>query len=94
MLDRIPIIGWLRIAFRAYRDPTVPKWAKFLFGFLALGYLLLPIDLLPEAALGPIGLIDDLIIVPLLLMLVSRYGDRTEQGDAEQAMQEPPRKHV
>jgi uncharacterized membrane protein YkvA (DUF1232 family) len=47
---------------RLLRDPRVPRGPK-LVALLGLGYVLSPIDLLPEILLGPIGLVDDLIVV-------------------------------
>ena len=50
------------LLFRLLGDPRVPFAAKTI-AVLGLGYLLLPIDLIPEVIFGPIGLIDDLLIV-------------------------------
>ncbi len=50
------------LLFRLLGDPRVPVAAKII-AVLGLGYLLLPIDLIPEVIFGPIGLIDDLLIV-------------------------------
>ena len=50
------------LLYRLLRDPRVPLPAKTI-AVLGLGYLLLPIDLIPEVIFGPIGLIDDLLIV-------------------------------
>jgi uncharacterized membrane protein YkvA (DUF1232 family) len=51
---------------RLMRDDRVPMRAKAvaLFG---VGYVLSPIDLLPELLLGPIGLVDDLFVVAATL---------------------------
>ncbi len=53
----------------AYRDPRVPWYAR-LFAGIALGYLFSPIDLIPDF-IPVIGFLDDLLLVPLL-MLISR----------------------
>jgi uncharacterized membrane protein YkvA (DUF1232 family) len=50
------------LLFRLVRDPRVPLGSKLIAG-AALGYVISPIDLMPEILLGPIGLIDDLLIV-------------------------------
>ena len=44
------------------------KRPRVLWG-LVLIYILMPLDILPEAVLGPLGLLDDLVIliVPMLL---------------------------
>jgi uncharacterized membrane protein YkvA (DUF1232 family) len=49
------------------RDPRTPLVAKAVLG-LAVAYLLLPFDLIPDF-LPVIGALDDLVIVPLLLCL-------------------------
>lgn len=51
----------------AYRDPGTPLSAKILIG-LSVGYLLSPIDLIPDF-IPVLGLLDDLIIVPLLITI-------------------------
>lgn len=51
---------------RLMRDDRVPFGSK-LIALLGVGYTLSPIDLLPEVLLGPIGLIDDLLIVTAAL---------------------------
>ncbi len=50
------------LLFRLARDPRVPIGSKIVAG-MAVAYVLSPIDLMPEALLGPIGLVDDLLIV-------------------------------
>ena len=47
---------------RLLRDERVPRKAKWI-ALLGLGYVLSPIDLLPSLLLGPIGLVDDLLVV-------------------------------
>jgi uncharacterized membrane protein YkvA (DUF1232 family) len=49
----------------AYRDKRTPVTAKVLIG-ITVGYLLSPIDLIPDF-IPVLGLLDDLIIVPLLI---------------------------
>ena len=51
---------------RLLRDRRVPRAPK-LVALLGLGYVLSPIDLLPEFLLGPIGLVDDLLVVTAAL---------------------------
>lgn len=50
-----------------YRDKRTPLLAKVLIG-ITVGYLLSPIDLIPDF-IPVLGLLDDLIIVPLLITL-------------------------
>lgn len=51
----------------AYKDKRTPTPAKILIG-ITVGYLLSPIDLIPDF-IPLLGLLDDLIIVPLLIAL-------------------------
>jgi uncharacterized membrane protein YkvA (DUF1232 family) len=51
----------------AYSDPGTPLLAKILIGF-TVAYLLSPIDLIPDF-IPVLGLLDDLVIVPLLITL-------------------------
>jgi len=54
------------LLFRLARDPRVPFVSKTIAA-LAVGYVLSPFELMPELLLGPIGLIDDLVVVGLAL---------------------------
>jgi uncharacterized membrane protein YkvA (DUF1232 family) len=78
---------------RLLRDERVPNGGK-LVALLGVGYALSPIDLLPSLLLGPIGLVDDLLVVTAAL---SRLLNRVHpdvlraawpgQGDALEAIQ-------
>jgi uncharacterized membrane protein YkvA (DUF1232 family) len=46
---------------RLLRDPRVPLGAKLVAG-AGLAYVLSPIDLMPEVLMGPLGILDDLIV--------------------------------
>ena len=75
MLERTK--QWARVVKRdvhalylAGRDPRVPWYAKALALFVA-GYALSPIDLIPDF-IPVVGYLDDVILVPLGIVLVVR----------------------
>ncbi len=51
---------------RLLRDDRVPLGSKLL-ALAGVGYVLSPIDLLPTFLFGPIGLVDDLVVVSAAL---------------------------
>jgi uncharacterized membrane protein YkvA (DUF1232 family) len=66
--DTNALLAWLRdwtrqarLAWRLFRDRRVPLWTK-LIPPAALGYILFPIDLIPDAALG-LGQLDDIAVL-------------------------------
>lgn len=54
----------------AYKDPRVPWYAR-LFAALVVGYAFSPIDLIPDF-IPILGYLDDLILVPLGILLALR----------------------
>ena len=75
MIDRLK--SWARhltrdahAVYLVARDPRTPWYVKALALFIA-GYALSPIDLIPDF-IPVLGYLDDLIIVPLGLLLVIR----------------------
>jgi uncharacterized membrane protein YkvA (DUF1232 family) len=57
--------GDLRHLWWALRHPQAPRWLKVGTALLAV-YLLSPVDLLPDM-LPVVGVVDDLVIIPLVL---------------------------
>jgi uncharacterized membrane protein YkvA (DUF1232 family) len=54
------------LLFRLLRDPRV-AWGDKALVVLGLGYVLSPVDLLPEFLFGPFGLLDDVLVVAATL---------------------------
>jgi uncharacterized membrane protein YkvA (DUF1232 family) len=78
---------------RLLRDSRVPRRLK-LIALFGIGYVLSPIDLLPAILLGPLGLLDDLVVVTAALsrLLNHVHPDVVRaawpgQGDALDAIQ-------
>ena len=72
MFDKLKSLGkQLKREFAVYRlvlkHPQTPWIAKLFLG-LAIGYLLLPFDLIPDF-IPVIGQLDDVVIIPLLLYM-------------------------
>jgi uncharacterized membrane protein YkvA (DUF1232 family) len=81
------------LLFRLLRDDRVPAMSKAL-AFAGAAYLLSPLDLMPALLLGPIGLVDDLIVLGAVLsrMLNRVHPDVVRlhwsgQGDALEQIQ-------
>lgn len=60
----------LVVLYLAVRDPRVPWYVKLLAG-VVIAYALSPIDLIPDF-IPVLGYLDDLVLVPLGLLLVIR----------------------
>jgi uncharacterized membrane protein YkvA (DUF1232 family) len=58
------VLCQLRLIWRLYFDPRVPLWVKAI-PTASLGYLIWPIDIVPELALPLVGALDDLGIIAL-----------------------------
>lgn len=65
------LFSHLRLAVRLIREPAVPRHIKSV-PFLALVYLLSPIDILPDV-LPALGQLDDLGLIVLALELFLRW---------------------
>ena len=78
---------------RLVRDARVPRGAKVI-ALLGVAYLLSPIDLIPDLILGPIGLVDDLLVLAACLSRMVNYvhpdivrSHWSGQGDALETVQ-------
>lgn len=94
MMEKLKqIAAQLKAEFAFYRrlpqHPQTPKFAKALL-WLAIAYVLMPFDLIPDF-LPVIGQLDELVIIPLLLyfalkltppqiVAACRYNDEGEQS--------------
>ena len=72
VINKLKLLGrQLKREFAVYRlvlkHPQTPWIAKMFLG-LAVGYLLLPFDLIPDF-IPVIGQLDDVVIIPVLLYL-------------------------
>ncbi len=61
------LIRQIRLLWRLLNDPRVPAWVKIIPAVVLL-YLILPIDLIPDLALG-LGQLDDLAVILVGLKL-------------------------
>ncbi|SHM20039.1 YkvA family protein [Flavobacterium xinjiangense] len=74
----------------AYSDKRTPLSAKIIIG-LTVGYLLSPIDLIPDF-IPVIGYLDDLLIVPLLITLSIKLIPSVVLTEARQSIKDNPKK--
>ncbi len=75
----------------AYKDKRTPVTAKILIG-ITVGYLLRPIDLIPDF-IPVLGLLDDLIIVPALIALSIKLIPDIVLQDARENLAKNPQRY-
>jgi uncharacterized membrane protein YkvA (DUF1232 family) len=86
MLKRLSVLwtlvrGDARQLWSALRHPAAPGWLKLGVALIAL-YLVSPVDLIPEV-LPVIGVVDDLVLVPLAIRwLLKRLPPEIAQATA------------
>ncbi len=76
----------LRVYQRVLKDSRTPRAAKCILG-LAVGYLLLPFDIIPDF-IPVIGHLDDLIIVPALVIVALKMIPKEVTEDCRKCVQE------
>lgn len=64
----LAVLGLAVIAFLMWRFKVPPRGLVAMFG--ALFYLALPVDVVPEVLLGPLGLVDDAGVVAAVAIWV------------------------
>jgi uncharacterized membrane protein YkvA (DUF1232 family) len=69
-LGVLVVLGLAVIGFLMWRFRIPPRGVAAMFG--ALLYLALPVDVLPEAVLGPLGLVDDTGVLAVVGIWVYR----------------------
>ena len=62
--------GDVRLLWFALRHPLAPRWLKPALALVGL-YLLSPVDLLPDT-LPLLGVVDDLVLVPLAISFIAK----------------------
>lgn len=75
----------------AYKDKRTPSSAKILVG-ITVGYLLCPIDLIPDF-IPVLGLLDDLIIVPALIALSIKLIPSIVLNEAREKVKANPQRY-
>jgi uncharacterized membrane protein YkvA (DUF1232 family) len=91
MMLLVPDLAVLLV--RLVRDSRVPPGSKAI-ALLGVAYLVSPIDLVPDLLLGPIGLVDDLLVLAACLSRLVNYvhpdivrSHWSGQGDALETVQ-------
>jgi uncharacterized membrane protein YkvA (DUF1232 family) len=87
VLGVLVVVGLALIGFLMWRFKIPPRGVVAMFG--ALAYLALPIDVVPEALLGPLGLIDDTGVVAGVAIWVYRLV-KARQKLVEGGVVKPP----
>lgn len=78
----------ISVIYYAGKDPRLPKKLKLLIIF-TIGYALSPIDLIPDF-IPVLGYLDDLIILPALIVLIVRQIPENIMDDSKKRAEEEP----
>jgi uncharacterized membrane protein YkvA (DUF1232 family) len=70
--QKTPHVGIVKACLRFIDDPNRPWWQRLFLVFtpLVIVWIISPLDLIPEAFLGPLGLADDSILIVTLFLIV------------------------
>jgi uncharacterized membrane protein YkvA (DUF1232 family) len=74
-----PKIGWVRALLRYYRDPSASVLGKLVI-FLALIYVVVPVDLIPDVPI--VGWLDDIGVMGLATAWLGRVAARYREAEA------------
>ncbi len=81
----------VQILMIAYKDKRTPFPAKIIIG-ITVAYFLSPIDLIPDF-IPVLGMLDDLIIVPALILLSIKLIPKPVLNDARERLENNPAIH-
>ena len=87
VLGVLVVVGLALIGFLMWRFKIPPRGVVAMFG--ALFYLALPVDVVPEALLGPLGLIDDTGVIAVVAIWVYKLV-KTRQKLVDGGVLKPP----
>ena len=73
--------GDARLLWLALKHPLSPRWLKPAVGLMLL-YVLSPVDLIPDA-IPVLGLLDDVVLVPLAIRFVLKRLPQRVRQDIE-----------
>ena len=73
--------GDARLLWLALKHPLSPRWLKPAVGLMVL-YVLSPVDLIPDA-IPVLGLLDDVVLVPLAIRFVLKRLPQRVRQDIE-----------
>ena len=88
-LGVLVLLGLVVVAFLMWRFKIPPRGLVAMLG--ALFYLALPVDVVPEALLGPIGLVDDTGIIAVVGVWVYKLVKTRQKLVEGGVIKAPPR---